>query len=102
MKLLTTATIILLALTGTAKAETNDVCPLFYQVASVIMEARQEGVPMPKMMDIFKENAPAIELIKIAYSKSRYHTKSVQRDVINNFANEVAVACYNKFGVNSK
>lgn len=92
IRAITISTFLLIA--GTAGAnEAKENCASFSESAEMVMEARQNGLPMREAMamsDMALWNA----LVQDAYDTPQYQTESVQQRVIRQFGNEVYAMCY--------
>lgn len=73
-------------------------CEQYFTLGESIMRARQTGVAMPEMMKIAEGNALFRALIITAYEKGLYSTKEYQKREINEFANDVYMACLKRDG----
>jgi len=82
------------AIESTAQEEKTDPCADLYSLATEIMTARQNNVPMPGLMAIMS-GQPALEaIVRDAYSHPAYSVKDNKQDAVNDFANDIANACY--------
>ena len=77
----------------------SDFCNSVYGLAGSIMTARQHGGSMPDMMKIAIDNDSKMseEMVKEAFSKSKYSTESIQKEVIADFSNEWYLTCIKQF-----
>lgn len=88
----------------TAAAPRPDICPTVETLARTIMEGRQVGVPMTKMMEVADNQGdnPMGRLIRAlivaAFEKPRYMTAEIQQREVDDFANEAALECYRATG----
>lgn len=75
------------------------VCNSVYGLAGSIMTARQHGASMPDLMKIAIDNDSKMseEIVKEAFSISRFSTKSIQEEAISDFSNRWYLMCFNKF-----
>lgn len=83
-------------------AEDGNACESIYKAAEQVMEARQAGVAMPKMMglvtnfegvtDGFKSAYKSI--IIAAYEQPQYSTEKMQQRTVTKFANNISLQCY--------
>ena len=90
-KLLIAAT--LLSASTTAIAATPDeACDSFARLANVVMELRQAGQPMSKMMQIAKDPMTRYIIIE-AYDYPRFGTNSIAKTVIRDFSDRIHVEC---------
>ncbi len=65
------------------------------------MDARQNGVPMYKMIEIIDDGNLAKStlglmggIIEQAYETSRYNSESFKQKAIEDFKNEIFLSCY--------
>ena len=97
-KLLLAATLTVASLSANA-AKQDEYCNLIYGYAETIMNARQNGMPMPKMRQIVKNtNDDALisigdSLIDWAYSQPKYHSEELQKYSTNRFAERAYYGC---------
>lgn len=91
-------TIIIISLTtNQANAETwQEICKLNAEVSATIMKGRQNGVEMSKMIELIadsnnKEGAEAVVIA--AYDTPRYRTDEMITRSIEDFRNEIYLAC---------
>ena len=96
------------AITASFSAHSNDLCESIYGLAETIMDARQEGVEMPILINSFREtaeesNAPKIlelanEMTIAAYESPRYSTERNRQNAVKDFANNWYVQCFRELG----
>ena len=107
-KLILAATLAVASLSANA-TKTDEYCNLIYGYAETIMNARQNGLPMPKMRELVK-NINDKKLISIgdslvdwAYSEPKYHSDEMQKYATNKFAERAYYGCKEvKQGKNKK
>lgn len=94
-----TLTIASLSANATKTDEKQEKCESIYEYAEIIMNARQNGLPMTKMRELVK-NTGDKSMIKIgnslidwAYSEPKYHSEELQKHSTNKFAEEAYYAC---------
>ena len=75
-------------------AETEDRCEAIGELAGSIMTARQEGVPLSRMMGIANGNEGIIALVLQAYGQPRFSTNTVRMEAVADFHNQVELICY--------
>ena len=84
------------AMINPAMAE-NPFCDIVLEYAVSIMDSRQSGVPVQKMMAFAEGSDAAGEMIKAmtidAYNQSRYDSPDLQATVIENFGNRHYLNC---------
>ena len=83
-----------------SEAPDEDFCNTMYTIAKSIMEVRQAGMSMPKLMAIMKANnmdfvKPAI---MAAYDQPRMFTESGQQQMIEEFGNGMYLGCLEGLG----
>jgi len=82
------------ALAEEPKAD-DHVCKVLGMVAGSIMENRQMGIPLSDMLEVTP--MPLLrQIVLLAYEKPRYYSDEVVREEIQDFRNEVEVACYKR------
>jgi len=76
-------------------------CKEFSLTAESIMSARQNGVPMYKMIEILDDGNLAKStlglmgvIIEQAYETSRYNSETFKQKAIEDFKNEIFLSCY--------
>lgn len=83
--------------TGAAYAEAefsaDEICAEMHEAATLIMEMRQEGAPMPQMMQL-SDSDLARAIVQEAYEEPQYHSDGVKARSIQDFANKIAASCY--------
>ena len=86
---------ILALVAGSAQAS---ICPTLATSAEKIMDNRQTGVPLSRMMEIAKTAGDLEGILTSitleAYNRPRYSTGEYQRNAIAEFRNEWEVRCY--------
>lgn len=96
MRIVIAATLALFA----TPALSNPLCVSSGELAATIMENRQSGIVMSRMMDIADNVAvPAVgaltrELVLQAYSVPQYSSQSYRINAVAEFRNQVEYACY--------
>lgn len=93
------STVVLAALNAHGKDEkkpSDELCASVSTTAAEIMKARQNGVAMSKLIEIFKKDDAAIfrRLTISAYESPRYSTESMQEKSIQDFENKAFLDCY--------
>lgn len=86
----------LLKITSAYADDWSKTCELYSQLAETIMTSRQAGVPMANQMKIAKgENGSdvMVQLIINAYDKPRYNTEDMQQKSIENYRDDIYLAC---------
>lgn len=87
------AAVAIVAASGAAAETKQETCTLIGQVAAVIMEDRQDGVDMSKLMEI-AEAKLLQRMVIFAYETPRYPSEGYKRKAVQDFANEAMAACY--------
>lgn len=91
-----------LALPVTAHAQnTAENCAQFGQLAESIMTARQNNVPMSRLMEIANDASPdgaamMRAIVVYAYQQPIFLTDDFRREAIATFRNEAELACYGR------
>lgn len=91
-----TAALLISGATLEAHAQYSE-CQSAERLATVIMEARQNGVPMSGLMEIAGDNGLVQEMVLEAYRTPSYTTHSVQQRVIRDFADKYYRICVEVF-----
>ena len=98
--LITSLAIVLMACTmamaeGEPEAEAfnkDEFCSQIEHLAEKIMEARQRGVPMASMYNIFDDEFGR-EMVIEAYEYQRYNSREIQDKMILDFKNQWFMSC---------
>lgn len=93
MKRIITAALLATAAYQPAMAA-EDACKPMYDLAYIIMEKRQEGVPQHRLIDVV--DGQFAGLIDIAYGETRWHTESRQTRAAEDFAEAAYLVCRGK------
>jgi hypothetical protein len=75
-------------------ASTSTFCTVIGDLAEAIMTNRQLGIPMSRMMEINGADDLARLMVMEAYKEPRYSSDEYQRRAVQDFRNEIEVACY--------
>jgi hypothetical protein len=94
MKKLLTATMLTLSLTSWAQSKTDERCSELAEFSQTVMEARQRGIDMQRLIQLSQGNELAIRIIIEAYDVPRYRTSEYQQNAVTEFANKIQVTCY--------
>jgi len=95
-------TIAMAAVAYVPSAKADALCDGLGSAASAIMEARQNNVPMSKLMLIANkgESEQAKDLFKAmvvdAYGQQRWSSDTMKASAVEDFGNDVMVECYKK------
>lgn len=106
------ATAILAVLaTAIVSAQTKDevlVCDGIDELARVVMNSRQNGIPLKMMMDVFSDTEFTKEqhrlfqkMLTEAYEKPRFSTESIKQETITEYGNKWYLVCLNSFKAKS-
>ena len=79
-----------------ANEENTDVhtkCKYFGNLAEKVMQARQQGIPLSTVLEIFEGDAEKNIIIN-AYKKTQWQTETSQSREIKSYRNEVELICY--------
>lgn len=72
----------------------RETCSTVGELATTIMESRQSGASMAKLMEAVPEGGSYIEtLIISAYDVPRYSTERMQKKAVEEFRDEVYLEC---------
>lgn len=75
-------------------------CESFGQLAEELMTARQLGLPMSRVLDVAgaawgdEDTGLLYALVEGAYAEPRYTVPENQRRAVQDYRNEVELACY--------
>lgn len=98
MIFLAMALVVLFVASFGAHAEDVDVCPSVGDAAEAVMEARQSGVDMSKMMAVARADksieAMLVAMVIAAYDQPRMSVPKNQTRSIEDFKNTALLACY--------
>lgn len=100
-KLILAATLAVASLSANATKtdEKQSQCESMYEYAEIIMNARQNGLPMKKMRELVKKTDDKSmikignSLIEWAYSEPKYNSEELQKYSTNKFAEEAYYGC---------
>ena len=90
---------LLLPVAAIAEPTPHEFCTEIAGLAEVIMEGRQNGTPMPAMMDVAAQgndtemNRITEALIIDAFGHPRYSTERVKQRTIGDFADSAYLSC---------
>lgn len=87
------AAVAIVAATSAAAETKQETCTLIGQLAAVIMEKRQDGVDMSRLMEI-ADTELVRELVIFAYDTPRFSSEGYKRTAVQDFANEAMGVCY--------
>lgn len=76
----------------------KDTCEFYAQMAQTIMNRRQSGVPMPKLINAFKSKEILKTITRGAYKEPRFKTPKMQRQAAENFRKQNYQACAKSLG----
>ena len=91
-----TALVVALAVSGQAQAQIKLDCPIVGKSAENIMEARQLGMAMSELIERAHEQSLTKykATIMAAYERPRFDGEEYQQKAIDDFRNEMELACY--------
>lgn len=97
MKLKFAALALALSVCVSAQAEEKPTpeqsCAETYELAEVVMKARQVGVKLPDMMEAVADDQMALFLIREAYAQPRFNVEENQTKEIQRFAEQYYLVC---------
>ena len=76
--------------------QAEDKCKIIYDMAHIIMENRQNGIPAIDMIKNSQDNKFVRILVVAAFKKSRYTTPRIRKMVIEDFASKMYISCLDK------
>jgi hypothetical protein len=82
-----------------AEEKEQNVCESMGELAYMVMELRQEGVPMSQTMQISDSDLVKAIIVE-AYDYPRFSTQEYKEKAADDFRNEVEVECYKTFDFN--
>lgn len=88
-KLITTLALLLSLSTNAAEID----CEQLSSIASTIMESRQAGVKLSKIIKLADSNSLIKEMAVSAYRKPAYNSEEYKQQEISEFANYWYIAC---------
>lgn len=94
-KLLVLTTMILIS--SRLFASDEDFCMSYSSLAGVIMESRQSGVSMDKIMDVIKGDDFKEKIVAVAFKIPIKNTNKDKRNVVKSFEHNVLLTCISKF-----
>lgn len=68
-------------------------CMNMYSIAETIMQGRQDGDPLPRMLNNVKESQILTTMAKAAYREMHYQSEEYQARAVNRFAEEQFNKC---------
>ena len=77
--------------------EEEGLCKRLESVSAVVMQSRQEGIPMSEMIELAKGNATIISVIEDAFNEPRWSSSETITRAIQDFSNESYKLCYEAF-----
>ncbi len=83
-----------LSLTSWAQSKTDERCSELAEFSNTVMQARQRGIEMQRLVQLSEGNELAIRIIIEAYEVPRYRTSEYQQNAATEFANKIQVTCY--------
>jgi hypothetical protein len=95
MRTITTTLILCIFALPLQAADWRESCGNFGKVAKMIMEKRQSGASMAKMMEAITDidNSVVEMMIMSAYDRPRYSTEQMQQRTIEEFRDDVYLEC---------
>ena len=77
-----------------AQAEESYFCESVGELATIIMQNRQKGVDLSKMLALSKGDDGVKTMVLDAYNSPRYSTDKYIADAVSDFSNKWVLACY--------
>lgn len=96
MKILKVSIFLMGCITAVANADEGDwrvMCEAAAEIAETIMERRQTGTSMAKMIEVADDNELVEQIIIAAYDSPRYSTDRIQQRAAAEFRDEVYLQC---------
>ena len=98
MKRTLTALLLLGVLTSPAFAASEDLCSKIGDMAQVIMEGRQAGIPPSVIRNATRGNPLSTQMATEAFKVGRWHSEEFQRREVQDFRAVWEVRCYKNLG----
>jgi hypothetical protein len=75
-------------------AQADPVCVALGEYSRTVMDARQTGVALSKIMEIVKGDAIHTRIVLDAYEQPRFQTEEFRQTAIQDFGNKWETVCY--------
>jgi hypothetical protein len=75
-------------------AHADPVCVALGEYSRTVMDARQTGVALSKIMEIVKGDDIHTRIVLDAYEQPRFQTEEFRRTAIQDFGNKWETVCY--------
>ena len=75
-------------------AQAEEPCAILGKLARTVMESRQLGVALSKLMTIVKDDSLSTKIVLDAYEQPRYQSEEFQQHATENFGNKWEIMCY--------
>jgi hypothetical protein len=75
----------------------DQICSTLGELAGIIMEIRQGGAPMSKVISQVPGSDVVRALVIGAYDTPRYSTDGYKSEAIEDFSNEAMLTCFKEF-----
>jgi len=102
MKHLLIATVLLASPASSQNLSPQDACTVFGELAASVMTARQNGVPLSRVLGVMEQEGDTNDLLREiimgAYEKMRFATPSNQQRAVDDYRNEVETTCFRAMG----
>ena len=86
--------VVLVLTVFSVQAEEKHFCTSIGELATVVMQKRQEGIDLSKMLALAKDNDGVKAIVLDAYNSPRYSTDTYKNDAISHFSNKRVLACH--------
>jgi hypothetical protein len=78
----------------TSVAHADPVCVALGEYSRTVMDARQTGVALSKIMEIVKGDDIHTRIVLDAYEQPRFHSDEFRQTAIQDFGNKWETMCY--------
>lgn len=87
------ATLLLVNPAASYAVTTQEMCESQEQMANTIMQARQTGVPLQRMLDLANGDAVIKAIVRMAFTKPKFTSEKYKGNAADQFANEIYLLC---------
>jgi hypothetical protein len=77
-----------------SSAQAKEPCAVLGELARTVMDSRQLGVALSKLMDIVKDDSLSKRIVLDAYEQPRYQAEEFKRAAVEDFGNKWEIMCY--------
>lgn len=84
------------AMSNDRRAEVMRACKVQSELGEVIMQSRQQGIPISKMMEHVKGDDVSQALVLVAYKRPRFHAKEAVEREVQEFSSAAYLRCFDR------